>query len=288
MDYYTIDFETANYNLTSACSLGIIGVQNKKIAFEKYYLINPEDPFSPLTTRIHNLTSDDVKDAPNFKGIWDDIKEYFNQTIVFSHNSGFDFAVLKSLFEKYNIPKPTFYFGCTVKIARMMWSNREVVNHKLNSIARHLGIELNHHHALSDARVCVAIINAALRMYQVYDVDELYHHLSLKFGLLSPENYYNTFKVSNRFKEKIIKTGNVFDNKLMIISGKPRSMKRKDLLLKVVANGGFIDTKVSNKCDYFVMLEDYDQNKLQKVKELKKQGININILTEEMILEMVK
>ena len=28
MDYYTIDFETANSSLTSACSIGLVGVKN--------------------------------------------------------------------------------------------------------------------------------------------------------------------------------------------------------------------------------------------------------------------
>ena len=110
MDYYTIDFETANSNLTSACSIGIIGVKNKKIMVEKYYLINPEEFFSPISTLIHNITEEDVWDAPNFKIIWESIKSYFDNTIVFSHNASFDFGVLNALFEKYNISKPTFHF----------------------------------------------------------------------------------------------------------------------------------------------------------------------------------
>ena len=53
-------------------------------------------------------------------------------------------------------------------MAKLMW-NEEMPNHKLNTIAKYLGIDHNHHHALSDARVCVDNINAGLKMYQVYD-----------------------------------------------------------------------------------------------------------------------
>lgn len=288
MDYYTIDFETANEMLTSACSIGICGVENKKIVFEKYYLINPEEYFSPFNIMIHNIKEEDVKDAPNFQELWDEIKIYFDNTIVFSHNASFDFTVLKCLFEKYKISKPTFHFGCTVKIARGLWNDRELPNHKLDTVAKYLGIEFNHHHALNDARVCVDIINAGLKMYQVYDVCELYQNLSLKFGYLGPDNYYNTFKLPNRYRKGIKICGDSLKDKLLVISGNPKQMKKKEFLYKVIENGGYIDTKVSNKCDYFVMLNGYDGEKLEQVELLIKQGINIKILTEEMILEMVK
>ncbi|GGH73233.1 NAD-dependent DNA ligase [Pullulanibacillus pueri] len=43
MDFITIDFEIANNNLNSACSLGMVFVNESKIVDEKYYLIQPPE-----------------------------------------------------------------------------------------------------------------------------------------------------------------------------------------------------------------------------------------------------
>lgn len=40
-DFVTIDFETANNNLNSACSLGIVAVKDLEIVEREYYLIKP-------------------------------------------------------------------------------------------------------------------------------------------------------------------------------------------------------------------------------------------------------
>lgn len=288
MDYFTIDFETANSLPTSACSIGIVGVKNKKAIIKKHYLINPEQEFADFATSIHNIKTEDVKDAPNFKTLWEDIKQYFDNTIVFSHNSGFDFNVLKSLLEKYNIEKPEFRFGCTVKIARGLWSDGEVQNHKLNTIAGFLEYPFTHHNALSDASVCAKIINTGLRMQQVYDVETLYERLNLRFGFFGPNNYYNSFKLQNKYKVKRKFDNDKIANKLIVVSGNPDHIKRKELIRKLIENGGFIETKVSNKCDYFVKLNNCDNNKLNEVNNLIKKGVEIKVFNEKSILALVK
>ena len=37
VEYVAIDFETANANLTSACSIGIVGAANGETVFEKHF-----------------------------------------------------------------------------------------------------------------------------------------------------------------------------------------------------------------------------------------------------------
>ena len=65
-EYITIDFETANSSLTSACSVGLVGAKNGKKVFEKYYLINPEEDFLSYNTLIHGITYEDVKNEKTF------------------------------------------------------------------------------------------------------------------------------------------------------------------------------------------------------------------------------
>ena len=88
--------------------------------------------------------------------------------------------------------------------------------------------------------------------------------------------------------KKIRINSNRFQNKLLIISGKPKQMKKRDFIYQIIASGGFVDSKVTNRCDYFVKLDNYDEKKLEEVVKLRKQGIKIEIITEDTILEMVK
>jgi DNA polymerase-3 subunit epsilon len=50
---------------------------------------------------------------------------------------------------------------CTVQLARKTW---ELASNKLPSVCAHLGIELNHHNAASDAEACALIAVNGLRL----------------------------------------------------------------------------------------------------------------------------
>ncbi len=45
MNFIAMDFETANYQKHSACSLALVMVQDSKIVGEYYTLIQPETEF---------------------------------------------------------------------------------------------------------------------------------------------------------------------------------------------------------------------------------------------------
>lgn len=288
-DYYVIDFETANASPTSACSIGIIGVKNGKIVVEDYHLINPQEPFLPFNILIHHIKEEDVIDADTFDVLWDKIKHYFDHTIVFSHFSGFDFNVLKALLEKYEIQKPIFRFGCTVKVSRLVWNDSEVPNHKLDTMAQYLGVEFNHHHALSDASVCVDILNRALKITQEEDIVSFYTNLNLRFGYMGPKRFYDTYQLKMRTKKNRPKVHNPeLLDKVIVLSGKPEKMKRNDLVDLIVANGGYVDSIVDIKCDYFVMLSNFKEDKLNQVHRLLQAGAEIKVLNEQQLMELIK
>lgn len=64
-----IDFETANQNRASACSVGIACVVDGTVTFTKEWRIRPRKGFGFFRsdfTEIHGLTWFDVSDAPEF------------------------------------------------------------------------------------------------------------------------------------------------------------------------------------------------------------------------------
>ena len=57
------------------------------------------------------------------------------------------------------LPVPRLPYVCTVDLARALWNVRPT---KLPDVCRFLGLDLNHHHAGSDADACAGIVMAAL------------------------------------------------------------------------------------------------------------------------------
>ena len=61
-DFVAIDFETANRERTSICSVGLVRVENGDIREKIYRLIRPyPDYYSSWNTRIHGLTYRDTR-----------------------------------------------------------------------------------------------------------------------------------------------------------------------------------------------------------------------------------
>jgi DNA polymerase-3 subunit epsilon len=162
MKPYTIviDFETANPSPTSACSVGVVVLQDFKIIHEGVHLIRtPTESF--FFTHIHGLTWKDVRNSPTFDEVWEkSIRPWFeSSSLMVAHNIGFDDRVLRASARHYGIEVPRIKTECTVKIARYKLG---ISPAKLSNVAETLGIPLNHHEALSDARASAMIYIHAL------------------------------------------------------------------------------------------------------------------------------
>ncbi len=273
VDFYAIDFETANHNLTSACSLGIVGIRNGQIVYESSFLIQPEEPFEENTIEIHHITPSMVQDAPNFKTLWEQISFVFDNTILFAHNAPFDFGVLKAMLIKYHLPLPHIQYGCTVKLSRHLWDKHTLINHKLSTIASYLEEDLNHHQALSDARICAKIVIRAMKIYQVDTVKELYQTIHFNFA-----SY-------DAYRPRLIQKDTKWNQKKIAMSGRCKRIKRKDIILKLASYGCTYEKNLNSTCDYFVYFHNGKKELLEQAIKMAKDHPLV-ILNEEKFLKM--
>ena len=66
-DFAAIDFETANNERTSVCSVGVVIVRNGRIIDSFYSLIQPEpNYYTYWCSQVHGLTHEDTDNAPVF------------------------------------------------------------------------------------------------------------------------------------------------------------------------------------------------------------------------------
>ena len=131
--FAAIDFETANWQPTSVCSVGIVVMNEREIEDQYYSLIRPEpNYYFRKNTEIHGLSRKDTDDAPAF----------------------------------FEMPYPDYRFYCTCRLARKYFKGLE--NYQLHTVAAHCGFVLeNHHHALADAEACGVIMRKLLDCVEI-------------------------------------------------------------------------------------------------------------------------
>lgn len=156
-DFAAIDFETANSERTSVCSVGVVVVRGGEVVERFYSLVKPEpNYYNWCTVRVHGLSNKDTDDASVFPVVWGQIAPHIEGLPLVAHNKAFDESCLKALFRCYQMDYPDYEFLCTLRASRKCFPEAE--NHKLHTIAALCGYDLrHHHHAMSDAEACAAI-----------------------------------------------------------------------------------------------------------------------------------
>lgn len=155
-NFAAIDFETANFERSSVCSVGIVVVRNGEIVDKFYSLIKPEpEYYNYRCQQVHGLTAEDTENAPLFPDVWAQIEPLVKGLPLVAHNKAFDESCLKAVFRVYQMDYPDYEFHCTCVASRKVWPEG---HHNLDIIAARCGYNLeNHHHALADAEACAAI-----------------------------------------------------------------------------------------------------------------------------------
>ena len=73
--FAAIDFETANNERTSVCSVGVVIVKEGEFVDSFYSLIQPEPNYYLYwNTLVHGITKEDTEDAPVFPYVWQKIE----------------------------------------------------------------------------------------------------------------------------------------------------------------------------------------------------------------------
>lgn len=161
-----IDFETANEQPSSVCSVGAVYFKDGQIVRSFYALIQPEPNYYKFfCQQVHGLGHEDTDDAPCFPEVWRQLEEEIGQGMSLeemgvpfvAHNSRFDENCLKTVFRVYGMTYPDYEFHDTLRASRRHFG-RCLENHQLHTVSAACGYILeNHHHALADAEACAYI-----------------------------------------------------------------------------------------------------------------------------------
>jgi DNA polymerase III subunit epsilon len=155
LSFAAIDFETANYDPGSACAVGVVRVEDGMIVARRSWLIRPPSSYF-VFTHIHGLTWADVRDQPEFGGVWPDLRAMLEGVkFLAAHNASFDRSVLESCCRNSGVTCVETPFECSMRMARRVLRIRPT---GLSNVCQRLNIPLVHHECLSDAEGCARIV----------------------------------------------------------------------------------------------------------------------------------
>lgn len=193
-----LDFETASPSRGSICAIGLAWIRDGQVSHVAHRLVRPHDmQFAPSFIGIHGIYPYHVEHEPEFPAIWDELLPHLEAApLLLAHNAPFDIGVLRAALTHYGQPWPTLDYLCTVKIARAVWPALE--SHGLASMAMHLGLELRHHAADSDAAASAAIAVRAAAEAGVAHIREALPKWSIRPGRLEPDYHESCTSIRER------------------------------------------------------------------------------------------
>lgn len=201
LNFVSIDFETANEQPDSVCSLGIVKVKNGEIVDRRYRLIRPpEMRFSWRNIQVHGIQPQDVQREPEFGSYGKSILSLLGEGPVIAHNAEFDFGVLRAALQRYKLNFPDLTYSCSLRIARRVW--KALPTYSLGSLAQNFGIRFEHHHALEDAEAAAKIILLAAQDTKSDNLNALNEIAGVQFGLLRSDNSHRPVRSIARKKKQ--------------------------------------------------------------------------------------
>ncbi|SES76098.1 DNA polymerase III catalytic subunit, PolC type [Oceanobacillus limi] len=150
--YIVFDVETTGLSAVydTIIELAAVKVHRGEIVDRFESFANPHHPLSQTTIDLTGITDDMVKDAPEVDDVLRDFHEWSKDGILVAHNASFDIGFLNQGYQRIDYDKVTNAVIDTLELARFLFP--ELKNHRLNTLCKHMDIELTQHHrAIYDA-----------------------------------------------------------------------------------------------------------------------------------------
>ena len=174
--YVVFDIETTGLsNLTcKIIEIGAVRVENGKITDRFSTFVNPQEPIPYRIEELTSINDEMVLDAPTIDHVLPEFLAFCRGAVMVAHNADFDMGFIIKACREQGLPRPETYVD-TVAMAQLLLPN--LSRFKLDTVAKAVGVSLDHHHRAVDDAACTAEIFVKfvqmLKEMNVTDLDEL-------------------------------------------------------------------------------------------------------------------
>ena len=213
--FVVFDLETTGFSAKAdkIIEIGAVKVEKGKIVDRFSTFVNPQVPIPFRIEQLTSINDNMVIDAPTIEEILPKFMEFCKGAIMVAHNADFDMSFISANCNRQNLP-------CDFTVIDTVAMSRYLIiglgRYKLDSVAKALGIVLDHHHrAVDDARVTAEVFLRFVEMLEEQDVHTLAKLNDM--GAMSPDlikkapSYHGIILVKNE-------TGRINLNRLVSAS----------------------------------------------------------------------
>ena len=162
--FVVFDIETTGFSNTNdkITEIGAVKIQDFKVVDRFSQLVNPEKDISYKIQELTGITNDLVKDKPTIDEVLPRFMEFIGDSVLVAHNAEFDTGFISEKCRQMGLDYKSKSVD-TLMLARVLLP--ELKRHRLNVVAKALGIQLlNHHRAVDDADATALIFIKFLEM----------------------------------------------------------------------------------------------------------------------------
>ncbi len=160
-----VDLETTGTDpaADAITEIGAVKICGGEILGEFRTFVDPRRPIPAYIASLTGITDATVAGAPDIATVLPMFLEFARGAALVAHNARFDIAFLRSSAARIDVEWPCPTVLDTLRLARLAFGRDEVRDHRLGTLASHVGAETTpDHRALSDARATVDVLHAII------------------------------------------------------------------------------------------------------------------------------
>jgi DNA polymerase III subunit epsilon len=162
LTFVAFDTETTGLGEAHLVEVAAVKFKGGAVLDEFCTLVNPGCHIPSYVAAIHGITDRMVANAPRAAHVLPKFQSFVEGAILVAHNASFDIKVIAAELYRSRLPIREREALDTCRIARRVL--RGMPNHRLDTLAAHLGISRRpQHRALADALAVVEIFDCCLR-----------------------------------------------------------------------------------------------------------------------------